>query len=65
MSVPVVARGVVAMFAVDALNVWSAAVAPGCTPDAPYALRRRSWFSQSNCGKKLSSEMIHETLAFG
>ena len=54
-----------ATFAVDALNVWSATVLPGWLPDAPYAPRRRNWFSQSKCGKKLSSEMMYETLAFG
>ena len=30
------------MLVVAAANVWSAAVAPGCTPVAPYALRRRN-----------------------
>ena len=38
---------------------------PGETPDAPYALRSRNWFSQLYFGKKLSSEMIQDTLAFG
>jgi hypothetical protein len=50
---------------VTALNVWSDVVAPGCTPDAPYALRRRSWSSQLMCGKKFSSLMIHDALSFG
>src|SRR6476659_9294991 len=42
-----------------------ASLGPGCTPDAPYADRRRSEFSHDICGKKPSSEMIHETLALG
>ena len=53
------------MLAVDALNVWSATVPPGWTPEAPYAVRRRKVLSQSWCGKKLSSETTHEKLAFG
>ena len=52
-SVPVALPGVTVLIArVTALNVWSDVVAPGCTPDAPYALRRRSWSSQLMCGKK-------------
>src|SRR4029077_11914283 len=65
-SVPVALPGVTVLIArVTALNVWSDVVAPGCTPDAPYALRRRSWSSQLKCGKKFSSLMIHEALSFG
>ncbi len=65
MSVLVVEPGTPAMFAVEAPKVARATVPPGETPEAPYALRSRNWFSQLIFGKKLSSEMIHERLAFG
>src|SRR5262245_13450494 len=42
-----------------------ASLGPGWTPEAPYADRRRSELSHDSCGKKPSSEMIHEMLAFG
>src|ERR1043166_6953421 len=64
-SVPVAAVGTEPRLTVGALNVWRPVVDPGCTPEAPNALRRRSWLRKSKCGKKLSSEMIHERLAFG
>jgi hypothetical protein len=50
---------------VGAEYVTSADVAPGCTPDAPNAPRRRNEFSPLTRGKKLSSDRIHERLAFG
>src|SRR5450759_1809523 len=63
-SVPVV-RFALVMVVVVAEKVWSPAVAPGCTPLAPYALRSRRLSSHENFGKKSSSEAIHDTLAFG
>src|SRR5213592_4400847 len=47
------------------LNVLSASLEPGCTPDLPYAERRRNWSSQLRLGKYDSSDAIHETLNFG
>ena len=49
---------------VDEKN-WTASVVPGCTPEAPYALRRRNSLSQPICGKNDSSDGIHDTEAFG
>ena len=54
-----------AMLAVVAPNVCNATAPPGWTPDAPYAERKCSCVSHSGRGKKLSSERIQETLAFG
>ena len=43
----------------------AASVVPGCTPDAPYAVRRRSWLRKFGRGKNDSSEITHERAAFG
>src|ERR1044071_3582409 len=53
------------MFWLPPVNVTSASVRPGCTPLAPYALRRRNEFRKLNFGKNDSSEISHEMLAFG
>ena len=50
---------------VVAENVRSASVDPGCTPDWPYAERRRNGLTKLHFGKNASSDMIHERLAFG
>src|SRR3954471_20496561 len=64
-SVPPVACSVVGWFSDAVWNVTSAAVGPGCTPDAPYAARTRNWLSQEKCGKNDSSEASHDALSFG
>ena len=46
--------------------VLSAAVPPGCTPDEPIDARNAKLVQTTeSCGKKLSSETIHESDAFG
>src|SRR5678809_1217850 len=50
---------------VEALRNWSAATVPGCTPALPYAVRRRTRFSQSIFGQNASSEITYDTDARG
>src|SRR5262245_26846313 len=52
-------------FWLPAVNVTSASVRPGCTPLAPYAVRNRNEFKKLGLGKKDSSEISHDRLAFG
>src|SRR5262249_38707085 len=63
-GVPVFASFVV-MPDVTGENVWSAAVAPGCTPLAPNAVRNRKELIQSRFGKNDSSDASHDALSFG
>ena len=42
-----------------------ASVAPGCTPEAPTAPRRRTLLIQLHLGKNGSWEITYETLSFG
>src|ERR1700758_1095699 len=64
-SVPDELTATTGTFVVVDANVTSADVAPGCTPEAPYALRRRSWSNHRNFGKNDSSVISHDTLSFG
>ena len=56
------------MLAEFAEYVRSASFGPGCTPDAPFATRRRKLLIalKTLCfGKKSSSDITHDRLAFG
>src|SRR5581483_3869871 len=64
-SLPAAAPATAATLVVEAPNVCRETVPPGCTPDAPYAPRRRNWFSQLYFGNQFSSDMIHESDALG
>src|SRR5689334_16068328 len=64
-SVPVELVAISGSFTVVGEKMTRADVAPGCTPDAPYALRSRSWFNQFIFGKNGSSLTSHERLNFG
>ena len=55
----------VGTFTVVEPTVWSDVVEPGCTPDAPYAARRRSEFRKLIFRKNDSSEITQEMLPFG
>src|SRR5215813_12755559 len=63
-GVPVFASLVV-MPVVTGEYVASACVAPGCTPLAPNAVRRRTELIQSRFGKNDSSDSSHDALNFG
>src|ERR1051325_3225846 len=47
---------------VAGVKVTRPCVAPGCTPLAPYAARKRNWLSHEYCGKNDSSDAIHDRL---
>src|SRR5512146_1027797 len=55
----------VTRFVVVVPNVRSAEVAPGCTPEAPYARRRCIELSASQWGNHASSETLYERLSLG